>query len=175
MRELSTPSPPHDQASQPGQSDPPSEQVPAETPAAALARLAFATTLDGRMPRLADLATATGNSADDVERLIGRRLMIDESGRVVATHGLSLVPARQHRLNIRGRQFWTWCAIDVIGIPAGLAEDAIAETTCLHCGTPVDIDFRAGEIATPAILPPSCGTHSASRDLARQDRRIAHS
>ncbi|HEY3059929.1 MAG TPA: organomercurial lyase [Chloroflexota bacterium] len=42
----------------------------------------------------------------------------------MAAHGFSLVPARQHRLAMRGRQFWTWCAIDAVGIPAGLGEDA---------------------------------------------------
>jgi hypothetical protein len=73
-------------------------------------------------------------------------LIVDEPGRVVAAHGLSAVPARQHRLTLRGRSFWTWCAIDALGIPAGLGEDAVAETTCQLCGTAVRVEFKAGKV-----------------------------
>ena len=74
------------------------------------------------------------------------RLIVDDNGRVVAAHGLSAVPARQHRLTLRGRSFWTWCAIDALGIPAGLGEDAVAETTCQLCGTVVRVEFKAGKV-----------------------------
>jgi hypothetical protein len=118
-----------------------------DTPgAAALSRSAFAAILDGRMPLLSNLARATGAALEDVEALISRGLMLDDAGRVVAAHGLSLVPARQHRLTLGDRQFWTWSAVDVIGIPAGLARDGVAETTCHLCGTPVRLEFRAGEV-----------------------------
>jgi len=40
-----------------------------------------------------------------VEQLVGRALVVDDNGRVVAAHGLSEVPARQHRLTLRGRSF----------------------------------------------------------------------
>ena len=121
-------------------------EVAADAPGAALSRAAFTALLDGQMPLLADLTRATSASTSDVEALIGRGLMVDHGGRVVAAHGLSLVPARQHRLTMGDRQFWTWCAIDVIGIPAGLATDALAETTGHVCGSPVRLEFRAGEI-----------------------------
>jgi hypothetical protein len=88
---------------------------------------------------------ATATSPNAVCALIGRSMMLDASGRFVGAAGLSLVSARQHRLTLRGRQFWTWCAFDAIGIPAGLGEDALAETTCLQCGTPVRIEFEASE------------------------------
>ena len=126
--------------------DPLIGEVVPDTPGAALSRAAFTAILDGRMSLLSDLTRATAASTGDVEALIGRGLMVDDLGRVVAAHGLSLVPARQHRLMMGDRQFWTWCAIDVIGIPAGLAADAVAETTCHLCGTPVRLEFRAGEI-----------------------------
>lgn len=82
----------------------------------------------------------------DVEQLVGRALIVDERGRVVAAHGLSAIPARQHRLTLRGRPFWTWCAIDALGIPAGLGEDAVAETTCELCATAVRVEFKAGKV-----------------------------
>jgi hypothetical protein len=79
--------------------DPLIGEVVADTPGATLARAAFMAILDGRTPLLADLTRATAASWDDVDGLIGRGLMIDEAGRVVAAHGPSLVPARQHRLS----------------------------------------------------------------------------
>lgn len=121
-------------------------EVVADTPGAAISKAAFRAILDDRTPLLSDLTQATGASSEDVEALIGRSLMVDDDRRIVAAHGLSLVPARQHRLIMGGRQFWTWCAIDVIGIPAGLATDAVAETTCHLCGAAVRLEFRAGEI-----------------------------
>jgi hypothetical protein len=126
--------------------DPLIREVVADTPGAALSRAAFMAILDSRAPLLSDLTRATDASPDEVDRLIGRGLMLDDTGHVVAAHGLSLVPARQHRLTMRDRQFWTWCAIDVVGIPAGLAADAVAEATCHLCGTPVRLEFHACEI-----------------------------
>jgi hypothetical protein len=34
----------------------------------------------------------------------GRGLIVDDKVRVIAAHGLSLVPARQHRLTLQGRR-----------------------------------------------------------------------
>jgi hypothetical protein len=87
--------------------DPLNGEAFADSPGAALSRAALLAILDGHAPLLSDLVEATAASADEVHGLIGRRLMIDETGHVVAVHGLSLVPARQHRLTIGDRQFWT--------------------------------------------------------------------
>jgi hypothetical protein len=126
--------------------DPLVKEAAGAAEAAKLARAAFNAILNGEMVLVSELARATDASSDDVDGLIGRGLVIDDDGRVVAAHGLSLVPARQHRLSIRGRRFWTWCAIDAVGIPAGLGEDAEAETTCHWCGTPVRLEFKAGDV-----------------------------
>jgi len=74
--------------------------------------------------------------------------MLDAHNRIVAAHGLSLVPARQHQLTLRGRQFWTWCAIDAVGIPAGLGEAAVVETTCHCCGTGVRLQVNGAKVLT---------------------------
>jgi hypothetical protein len=126
--------------------DPLIREAAAHGPATQLCRTAFNAILKGELPAVSELAKSTGVSSQEVELLIGRALIINESGRVVAAHGLSAVPARQHRLTLRGRPFWTWCAIDALGIPAGLGEDAVAETTCQLCGTPVRVEFKAGEV-----------------------------
>ena len=114
----------------------------------ALRRLSFQAVLAGLARPLGELAREAGASADDAEELVRRDLLVlDEAGRVVGAAGLSLAPIRQHRLRTRGRELWTWCAIDAVGIPAALREDAEVETTCHGCGAPVRLRFRAGEIA----------------------------
>jgi hypothetical protein len=112
--------------------DPLIREAADDAPAAALCLAAFNAILNGELAVVSKLAESTGASSQDVEQLVGRALFLDESGRVVAAHGLSSIPARQHRLTLRGRRFWTWCAIDAVGIPAGLGEDAVASALCTH-------------------------------------------
>ena len=113
---------------------------------AALTRTAFNAILEGRRLSRAELVQATGASPEDLDPLVGRALVLDADDRVVAAHGLSLVPARQHQLTLRGRRFWTWCAIDAIGIPAGLDEHALVETTCHQCGTEVRLELLGAAV-----------------------------
>ncbi|TME33552.1 MAG: hypothetical protein E6I75_15210 [Chloroflexi bacterium] len=125
--------------------DPLIREAAADGPATHFCRAAFNAILNGELATVSELAKSTEASSHDVELLVGRALIIDESGRIVAAHGLSAVPARQHRLTLRGRPFWTWCAIDALGIPAGLGEDAVAETTCQLCATRVRVEFKVGK------------------------------
>ena len=113
---------------------------------AALTRTAFNAILEGRRLSRAELVQATGASPEDVDPLVGRALVLDADDHIVAAHGLSLVPARQHRLTMRGRRFWTWCAIDAVGIPAGLDEHALVETTCHQCGTEVRLELHGATV-----------------------------
>ena len=126
-------------------SDPVVDPGPA-TSVTALTRTAFNAILQGRRLSRAELVQATGASPDDIDRLVGRSLMLDADDHIVAAHGLSLVPARQHRLTMRGRRFWTWCAIDAVGIPAGLDEHALVETTCQQCGTDVQLELHGATV-----------------------------
>jgi alkylmercury lyase len=114
----------------------------------ALRRGSFRAVLDGEARALDDLAREAGASADEAAELARRDLvLLDGAGRVVGAAGLSLEPIRQHRLSVRGRVFWTWCAIDAVGIPSALGEDAEVETTCHHCAAPVRLRFREGVVA----------------------------
>jgi|SRR5579859_1604804 len=128
----------------PDGADPLIREAAAGAPATKLCRAAFDAILNGEIAPVSELAASNGASAQEVEKLVGRALIVDDNGRVVAAHGLSAVPARQHRLTLRGRSFWTWCAIDALGIPAGLGEDAVADTTCQLCGAAVRLEFKAG-------------------------------
>jgi len=135
-----------DRIMQIGGADPLVPEAAAGASATEFCRAAFNAILNGKLVAVSELAKSTGASSQDVEQLVGRALIVDERGRVVAAHGLSAIPARQHRLTLRGRPFWTWCAIDALGIPAGLGEDAVAETTCELCATPVRVEFKAGKV-----------------------------
>src|SRR5205823_2343561 len=87
----------------------------------ALRRASFRAVLGGAARALDDLAREAGASAEEAAELARRDLvLLDGAGRVVGAAGLSLEPIRQHRLRMRGRAFWTWCAIDAVGIPAAL-------------------------------------------------------
>ena len=50
---------------------------------------------------------------DELDR--AGRIRRDETGRLVGSAGLSVIPDR-HRIELNGRTFWTWCAYDILGI-----------------------------------------------------------
>lgn len=82
-----------------------------------------------------------------VDDLVRRGSVVVEPGtsRVVGAGGLSLVPT-DHRLYMRGRELFTWCAWDAVGIPAALSEDATVSSSCGQCGGPVRVELQAGRV-----------------------------
>jgi len=84
------------------------------------------------------------------------RAEVDDQGRVVGVHGLTLRETR-HSFVHAGRSHSTWCAFDSIGIPAALAIDAEARTTCPSCGQALHIPIRSGhpEVSDVALWLPS--------------------
>jgi alkylmercury lyase len=112
---------------------------------------AFRSILNGQAPTPDELASMTVLSSQDARALIDSmidegRLRLDQSGeRVIGAGGLSVEPARQS-LTIGDRTFGTWCALDAVGIPAGLGVDAFVEATCDDTGEPVRIEITAGRI-----------------------------
>jgi alkylmercury lyase len=94
----------------------------------------------GERPNVADLS----DDAATAEALVqGGRLELDDQGLVVGVHGLT---ARQtaHRIEHAGGVVHTWCALDAIGIPAALALDAAAVTTCPACGAVLRVSLLGG-------------------------------
>ncbi len=118
----------------------------------ALRKAAFHAILAGEAIDRDGLVMATGFALEKVGTLLDglteRGLVVVEpdSGRVVGSWGLSAVPT-DHRLRIRGRELYTWCALDAVGIPAGLGEDASIGSHCHLCGVPVSIEMVAGQVA----------------------------
>jgi alkylmercury lyase len=93
----------------------------------------------GEHPNVADLSDAA-----TVEALVkGGRLELDAHGVVVGAHGLS-TRRTAHRIEHAGGVVHTWCALDAIGIPAALALDADAVTTCPTCGAGLRASLHGG-------------------------------
>jgi|SRR5581483_2142779 len=114
----------------------------------------FAALWDGRavlpealLPGRAEQAGAT------LAQLVGGgRADVDDAGRVVGVHGLTLRPTR-HRFVHGDRSHFTWCAFDAVGIPAALALDASVRTRCPACDRPIGVRLTAGRPEpSPAVL-----------------------
>ncbi|TAK32654.1 MAG: hypothetical protein EPO21_15005 [Chloroflexota bacterium] len=112
---------------------------------------AFRLILDGTAASIDVIADRAGLPRDDVESIVSQLaqrglIVVDSSGDVVGSWGLSLLPM-VHRLRIAGRDLYTWCAEDAIGIPAALDEDATISSRCFQCGEPLTIEICAGHDA----------------------------
>ncbi|WP_030485880.1 organomercurial lyase [Nocardioides aequoreus] len=124
--------------------------------AARVRRAAFTRLLATAAPiTAAMLATEVDLTDEQVEAALRRlaaagAISRDESGEVVAAGGLAVTRA-WHRLLLDGRQYWTWCAFDGIGIPAALELDAVLDTRCPTCGAGLRITITAGSL--PAGIP----------------------
>jgi alkylmercury lyase len=77
-----------------------------------------------------ELAAATGIGReildvhlDDLDR--AGRIRRDDAGRVTGSAGLS-VSRDRHEIELDGRQFWTWCAYDILGIFGALGANGRA-------------------------------------------------
>lgn len=68
----------------------------------------------------------------------------DAHGRVIGIAGLTVEPTR-HRLTLDGASFFTWCAIDAVGIPAALSLGAEVVTACGHCGAVIEVVIDHGD------------------------------
>ena len=104
---------------------------------------------DGRPLPVSDLAAACGLTELQVETALVALVEVGaatrgEDGALVAAGGLSVVPTA-HRLRLAGRDFFTWCAFDAVGIPAALGVNAVALTTCGHCRAHLEVTSDAGE------------------------------
>ena len=67
----------------------------------------------------------------------------DAAGRVTGAAGLSLTTG-PHGLRLGDAEFRTWCSYDGLGIAAALGADAVVETTCGECESPIRLAFQAG-------------------------------
>lgn len=111
---------------------------------------AFYTILNGKPASIDALALQSGISADLTRRYIRGMadrgiLVMDEDETVVGCHGLSVIPTKHH-LSINGKNLFTWCAIDAVGIAAALELEAKIVSKCFQCNEAIEIDMANGEI-----------------------------
>ncbi len=133
-------------------------------------KAAFQAILNGVPMTQNDLITATSFTREKIEPLVEdlakRGLIVIEldTGRIVGSWGLSFIPT-SHKLQIRKRSLYTWCAEDAVGIPAALGEDARILSRCHECGELVNIEMTAGNIAR--VEPPEVHLWVAATEVGR--------
>ena len=102
------------------------------------------------------LTTATGISTERLSWLLDEldgagRIRRDESGRVIGSAGLSVVPDR-HQIELDGRRFWTWCAYDILGIFGALGASGRALSPSPGAGM-IEINFKRGRpVSNDAVV-----------------------
>jgi len=121
---------------------------------AAVVRATFAFLRNGDLPTVSELARSSNVSPRGADLIIADfvrsgRAQIDDGGHVFGIAGLTAEPSK-HRLSIEGVPLFTWCAFDAIGIPAALAVDAIAVTTCRGCAATIEIEMTRGRVPESA-------------------------
>jgi alkylmercury lyase len=80
------------------------------------------------------------------------RIRRDEAGRVVGSAGLSVVPDR-HKIELDGREFWTWCAYDILGIFGATRSTGTAWSRSPATDATIELHFTAGHpIPSGAVL-----------------------
>jgi len=94
-------------------------------------------------------------------RLVGRAEI--DGDRLIGVYGITLKPT-QHRLTMHGATFFTWCAFDIVGIPAALGESAEVASECAECHGAVRVSIVNGE---PPPSPITISWLSAQCDSIR--------
>lgn len=64
---------------------------------------------------------------------------------ITGAGGLSIVPT-SHQMKLKGVQLYCWCALDTLGIPAALAEDAEITSVDGLSGGQMKLRFEAGQL-----------------------------
>ena len=98
---------------------------------------------EGEPVTIADLATATGRTADEVQAALAavRDTEYDDEGQIIG-QGLTLRPTRHH-FEIGGEQLYTWCALDTLIFPQLLDRPGRIESSQREGSTPVRISVDA--------------------------------
>jgi hypothetical protein len=113
--------------------------------ALALSVNGFQALWQGRAVRPDELVHEDPKKAIEAAEFLARhgRAELDDQGRLVGIHGLTLRPTRHH-IDHNGDTHSTWCAFDAVGIPTAASLDARAVTACPTCGRTLTVSIRAG-------------------------------
>jgi alkylmercury lyase len=103
-----------------------------------------------------ELAAATGIRREKLDEHLSDlhlagRIRRDEAGRVIGCAGLSVTKDR-HEIELDGRQFWTWCAYDILGIFGALGANGRALSPSPD-GQTIVVQFEKGRpVNSNAVL-----------------------
>jgi hypothetical protein len=70
-------------------------------------------------------------------------LKLDSDGRFVGAVGLSVSPTK-HEISLDGRRFWTWCALDVLGIFGASKASGYVKSHDPSSGRAILVEFVEG-------------------------------
>ncbi|MDA8386064.1 MAG: organomercurial lyase [Actinomycetota bacterium] len=120
----------------------------------AVRRAAFRAILGGdtmEEARIADLTGLDGATVRSaVDRLVAAGIATTNAGEgeqrsVDGSEGLT-IRSSAHSISISGNDLHTWCAFDVVGIPAALGLDTTGSTRCPTCGATIELTVLRGEV-----------------------------
>ncbi len=118
-------------------------------------RAAFNMLLESRKPvDVAHIAKVSGLEVGTVVSVLDEtsgRVERDDEGRVIGIAGLT-ISQTHHRITIDGAVWWTWCALDAIGILGALSATGVYETTDPETEEAISIGFETGVPQTDAHL-----------------------
>ena len=83
---------------------------------------------------------------EEIMELDQQGLIVRNRDGVAGVYGLSLVATPYH-LSLDRHSLFTWCALDAVGIAAGLMADAGVRAQCFYCQQELSIDFCAGQVS----------------------------
>ena len=133
------------------------ERYTAELPPeqTAISRVIFHQLCLGRAPAISEIGDTLHQSVKECTTLLkamvanGTVTMKDDL--VTGTGGLSVVPT-SHHLRLNGIQLYCWCALDTLGIPSALSENAEITSVDGINGRAVNLHFESGRL-TQAPYP----------------------
>lgn len=118
-----------------------------------------------------DLATSTNLDNSTLTRCADRmrqvgHITLTSNGLIDGAAGLSLAPTG-HEISINGRRFWTWCALDVLGIFGALRASGSAKSSDPSCGESIEFQFIDGvpqDMNFTVFMANLCNVTSVCRD-----------
>ena len=102
----------------------------------------------GQHVSVGDLVASTNLDNSTVTGCVDRmrqagHITVNSEGFIEGAAGLSLAPT-MHEITIDGRRFWTWCALDVLGIFGSLNASGFAKSSDPSCGESIELQFIEG-------------------------------
>ena len=102
----------------------------------------------GRPVPIGELAEHSGYPVQRIEMILGRpdlsgRVRRNQRGDMVGIAGLS-VERTAHEVTVENRRFWTWCALDAVGILASKGSTGRVRSTTPGVGDVLEIEFIDG-------------------------------